>query len=403
MGVHRLTCAKPHLPSNVAPLHKPYRNIHLTTVPRQSGPRILMRTLRIFTGLYLLGYVTSHLINLSLGLFSIDAMDAARPYLSGAWTGPVTGLILFGMLLVHYVIGLWSVYARPRIGGTAQDLVQALSGLAIIPLLAIHAIGVNMLERFGVDVDYNLIIRIFWVSNPGYGLTQVLLLSVAWVHGAAGLFMWLRSKRSLVGVLPWLYPLGVAVPVLALLGFTEAGRVVLISGIGPQVVQTNVPAGAVAPEIPFDFIIQVQRIVMWGSIIISLSVLGARAVRGLLAKPARVQVTTKGVGSLVADSGQTLLDALRSGGQPHANLCAGRGRCGTCAVRVLHSDIDLPAQTPLEQATLDRIDHGPDVRLACQLPLVSGGALSIARIHSPDYGFDHPDGDLPTAGTQVST
>lgn len=360
----------------------------------------MVRTLRIFTGLYLLAYVTSHLINLSLGLISIDAMDAARPFLSGVWTGPVTGLILFGMLLAHYLVGLWSIYARPRIGGTAQDIVQALSGLAIIPLLAIHAIGVNMLKRVGVDVDYDLIIRIFWVSNPGYGLIQVLLLSVAWVHGAAGLFMWLRSKERLVHILPWLYPLGVAVPVLALLGFTEAGRVVLISGIGPQVVQSNIALGTVAPDIPYAFIIQVQRGVMWGAILIGILVLSARGVRRLFAKPATVQVTTKGVGSLVSDSGQTLLDALRSGGQPHANLCSGRGRCGTCAVRVLRSTIDLPAPTPLEQATLDRLNYGPDVRLACQLPLVSGGAVNVERLNAPDYSFDSPE-DAPSAAAQV--
>lgn len=348
----------------------------------------MLRNLRIITGLYLLGYVTSHLINLSLGLISIEAMDAARPYLTGVWANEVTRQILLAALLIHYAIGLWSVYVRPRIGGTAQDIVQALSGLAVIPLLSIHAIGVAMLSNVGVAVDYNLIIRIFWLSNPGYGLIQVLLLSVAWVHGAAGLFMWLRAKRSMAQVLPWLYPLGVAIPVLALLGFTDAGRVVLTSGIGPQIVQSEIAPGAVVPDVPYALIMQVQRWVMWVSILLALLVLIARALRGWWAKPASIRLTTNHVGSVIVHSGQTLLDALRSQDQAHANLCSGRGRCGTCAVRVLKADTDLPAPTPLEQATLDRIAKGPDVRLACQLPLVSGGALKIERVFDPDFSFE---------------
>lgn len=372
----------------------------MTPALRRNGSRTLLRSLRIVTGLYLLGYVTSHLINLSLGLISIEAMDAARPYLTGIWSNEVTGLILLTVLLVHYGIGLWSVYDRPRIGGTVQDMVQAISGLTILPLLSIHAVGVVMLQGVGVDVDYNLILRIFWLSNPGYGLIQVLLLSVAWVHGAAGLFMWLRAKHSMARVLPWLYPLGVAIPVLALLGYTAAGRVVLVSGIGPQIVQSEIAPGAVVPDVPYALIMQVQSWVMWGSIILGLLVLIARVLRRWLSKPTVIRLTTKNVGSFHGRTGQTLLDALRTQGQPHANLCSGRGRCGTCAVRLLGADTELPAASTLEQATLDRIDKGPDVRLACQLPLISGGALQVERVFAPDFSFDAHDSD-PIDAPQV--
>ncbi len=352
------------------------------------GSRTILRSLRIATGLYLLAYITSHLINLSLGLVSIETMDAARPYLSGVWGNAITQPILTTALVVHYSIGLWSIYTRPSISGTAQDVVQALSGLAIIPLMAIHSVGVIMLQNASVEVDYNLILRVFWVSNPGYGLMQVMLISAAWVHGCAGLFMWLRAKPSVVRLLPWLYPLAVAIPVLALLGFTEAGRVVLIDRIGPVVVQTPGAYGETLTEIPFALIMQVQAWVMWGSIGISIAVLLARWLRGVLARPAAVFITTRGVGEIKDHSGKTLLDVFRAQNQAHANLCSGRGRCGTCAVRVLSSQIDLPTATPLEQATLDRIDKGADVRLACQLPLSHGGAITVERVFPPDFSFE---------------
>ena len=152
--------------------------------------------------------------------------------------------------------------------------------------------------------------------------------------------------------------------------------------------QSEIAPGAAVPEIPFELIMQVQRWVMWGSITLALLVLAARAARAWLAKPAAIRLTTKDVGSFVGQSGQTLLDALRAQGQPHASLCAGRGRCGTCAVRVLKADTTLPAPTPLEQATLDRLAKGADVRLACQLPLTCGGALTGERVFAPDFSFD---------------
>ena len=363
-----------------------------------AGARTLVRNLRIVSGLYLLIFITLHLLNVSLGLISIQAMDAARPYLSGLLGHPMLRPILLTALLVHYVIGLWSVYARPRITGTTQDLIQALSGLAIIPLLAIHAIGIIMLQNAYVEVTYDFIIRIFWLGTPAYGLMQVILLSVAWVHGAAGLFMWLRSKERAVHILPWLYPLAVAVPVLALLGFTEAGRTALISGEGPELVREQ--TGAPLPDVPFDLIINTQYAVLWASIVISVMVLAARGIRLWFAKPAIVSIATKNGGKITGQTGVTLLDVFRDKGQKHANLCSGRGRCGTCAVRILATDHDLPAPTAMEQATLTRINKGSDVRLACQLHLLSGGKLLVERVYPPDFRFDEDESD--PSSTQVA-
>ncbi len=349
---------------------------------------MLLRSLRVVTGLYLLAYVTSHLLNVSLGLVSLEMMERARPYMSGLWMGPFTSIFLMASLLVHYILGLWATYQRASLTATSQDLVQAFSGLVIIPLMATHALGVGGLKDGNVEVTYELINRIFWLSNPGIGLIQVLLVSVVWVHGCAGFFLWLRSKPSVVNILPWLYPLAVAIPVIALLGFTQAGRIVLIEGLGPVIEQQPLADGSAPPAIDYSGIKSRTNGVIWVSIALGALVLIARQLRSWLARPAQVRVTTEGVGTLSADTGQSLLDGFRAGDQPHANLCAGRGRCGTCAVRVLSSDLPLPPPSPLEQATLDRFEHGTDIRLACQLPLEPGSHLQVERVHPPDYTFE---------------
>jgi len=359
-----------------------------------------MRSLRAVSGLYLLAFVTLHLLNLCLGLISLETMDAARPYLSGVWTGAILGPVLLIALATHYFLGLWSIYRRPSISGTAQDIVQALSGLVIIPLMAVHAIGVSMLKEADVKVTYELINRIFWLSNPGIGLTQVVLVSVVWVHGCAGLFMWLRARPGAVRVLPWLYPLAVAVPVFALLGYTQAGRVVLIEGLGPVIEQVPNTDGSDPAPVPFGLIKQVTNWTIWISVALAVLVLAARALRSWLASPAPVAISTQGVGQITGYTGQSLLDAFRAQNQPHANLCAARGRCGTCAVRILGGDSHLAAATALEQATLDRVDYGPDVRLACQLCLDERGSLEVARVLPPDYTFE-PRNDAPAPPAPV--
>ena len=76
------------------------------------------------------------------------------------------------------------------------------------------------------------------------------------------------------------------------------------------------------------------------------------------------------------EAGLTLLEISRMNDQAHASLCGGKGRCGTCRVRV-HEGLDtLPDATEAERRTLDRIHAGPNVRLACQV-IPPGGTIAI--------------------------
>ena len=103
---------------------------------RNSG--LIIRAVRIWSGLILLIFVTSHLLNLSLGLISIEAMDAARPYLSGIWASPVLGPVLLASLICHFALGLWTIYRRPILRTGTQDLVQLFAGVMVVPLLALN-------------------------------------------------------------------------------------------------------------------------------------------------------------------------------------------------------------------------------------------------------------------------
>jgi hypothetical protein len=70
----------------------------------------------------------------------------------------------------------------------------------------------------------------YWKLKPFNGLLQVLGLAAAWVHGSLGLYGWLRLHRWWPFVVQFLYPATFFLPILALLGFVEAGKVRLALG-----------------------------------------------------------------------------------------------------------------------------------------------------------------------------
>ena len=67
---------------------------------------------------------------------------------------------------------------------------------------------------------------------------------------------------------------------------------------------------------------------------------------------------------------------------PHAHVCNGRGRCGTCRVRIDEGIESLPEATPIEQMTLDRVGAPPGVRLACQI-VPGEQSLTVTRLIDP--------------------
>lgn len=421
---------------------------------------IAIRATRIVTGLFMLAFVTCHLLNASFGIVSIAAMDAARPYLSGIWFGPVVGNILFLALSLHFLLGLWAIYLRPTLRTNTQDMIQMMTSVCIVPLMATHVLGIMMVERSGIEMTYAIVIKSLWQTLPYTGLIQVTLLVVVWIHGCAGLLNWMRSHPALQNVMGWIYPLAVAIPLAALLGYSEAGRRLLAEaetpasgygydrkdsgygtygdnqsgtsaygdtsdntgygsygsdvkdgGYGSDAPQTGYgygepstaggygdePAQPDAP--PFDpaFVQWLIQQTIWWSIGAAAAVLLARAARIAFGPKQTVEAIRDGHPLVPERAGLSLLDMLESQAVPHANLCAGRGRCGTCAVRVVASDFPLPEPSNLELRTLVAKGLPEDARLACQLK-PTGGHIDVTALYRADYQFaDEDDGrvDFP--------
>jgi adenylate cyclase len=369
----------------------------------------MIRRLRITTGLVLFVYVAFHLVNISLGLYSVGLMDAARPYFQGFWTS-IPGVTLLALAFTtHAALGLYALFRRDTFRMTRLDAIQLLTSLCIIPLLAPHVVGtVIATDLFDYNPTFRSVLSLFWIDVPTEGLRQVFTLVFVWVHGVIGLFTWMRVQRWWTRVSALLYPLAVVIPVFALLGFVHAGKeltapaqAVTEAGVAaaPATATNDRPASVTldeSTEIASSTTLRGEALqeavttlshIKWRTIWIFLALVGltliARAVR-LKHDRARLRIAWVDGPEFTVDAGPSVLQIAQIQDVPHAHLCRGRGRCGTCRIRVVASEFPLPPRNNVERQTLARLGvEEEDVRLACQV-VPHGGWLRVERLVPPD-------------------
>ena len=93
----------------------------------------------------------------------------------------------------------------------------------------------------------------------------------------------------------------------------------------------------------------------------------------------RVVVSYDGGLTAVGRIGMSVLEVSRANDIPHASVCGGRARCGTCRI-IVPADADLDAPAEAELATLHRVKAPADARLACQAHLM-GRPVSVRRVY----------------------
>lgn len=345
----------------------------------------MTRTLRIVTGIVLFVFVATHLLNMAFGLVSLEVLDQARTYFSLLWSNPVGFILLTGSMLIHGMLGLAAIYWRNTLRMTRYDMFQTASALLIIPLLVSHVLGVTLAANmFSVEPTYEIVLSVFWVQSPMEGLRQVLVVTVTWIHGCAGLFTWMRLKSWWPKAAVIAYPLAVLIPVSALLGFVEAGNQVLELSVSATV-QTAPPSPETMAK--FAFYNTVLWSVIGGYLALVAITLVARQIR--LSKSATGILTLSYLtgDTIRIEGGVSLLEAAELHDLPHANFCRGKGRCATCRVRIISSSEPLPAPSETEKKTLERFECAENVRLACQL-VPASGTIELERILPPDVSLD---------------
>lgn len=325
----------------------------------------MIQHLRLLGGLVLLAYVTSHLLNHAVGIFSVEAAEVPRQWFIAFWRNPLLTVVLYTSLIVHASLALFAIYRRRTLRLPRWELLRLTLGLLIPLALIVHLFGTRIPhELFGINDDYHREIAIFWVANYVRGTLQFLLLLVAWTHGWLGLYYWLRVKPRWQRLLPALQVAGVLVPGLALMGYVGMGREVIILARDPAWLQQAIaPLPPGAPGFVDRGI--ALGLALW--ICVVAATFAARWARAAWqGRGARVVVSYPDGRRQAILPGTTLLEASRLLGYPHASQCGGRARCSTCRTRCATSEAALPPATTAEARLLRHIGAPPDVRLACQ-------------------------------------
>jgi adenylate cyclase len=344
----------------------------------------ILRRLRLVSGLILLLFVFGHLCNAALGLVSIEAMEMGRAILLRPWQTWPGLVLLYGALALHVPLGIVSVFRRPRLSPAILDLAQIACGL-LVPFFLVAHVAATRLARSLTEFrpDYEWILAVYWRWAPNLGLEQVLLVAIVWVHACIGLLTWLNLRRWWPRIAPIVYPAVFALPVLALLGFVNAGNEALRRldddpAFLASVEGISQPALTVLPTIEaFERWFIIAYLGVAG---LALSpALGRWLGRRLVSRP-KARLTYVDGPQVEMEVGATILDASRRHHIPHSSVCSGQARCGTCRVRVEGRASALSPPRPDEIAKLVRLHAPPDVRLACQARIRQPAALTIERL-----------------------
>lgn len=334
--------------------------------------------LRLASGLVLMAYVVTHLVNHALGLVSLEAMVRGRQLFGAYWVTPAGEALLVAAFAIHLSLGLARLWQRRTWRMPAWEAAQIVLALLIPVLGTLHVLGARyVVHCCGVTVTYPYVLRGLWPDSAWW---QTAFALVVWLHGCIGLHYWLRLRPGYAAWRSGLLVLAVLVPTLGLLGFVNGAREVARRAAADPAwlrelaVRHNWPDAETAA-----FIRRLEDRLVGGFVLLVAGIGAAQLGRRLHAgRRNRIRVNYDGGFSAVAMRGMTLLDASRAAGVPHAAVCGGRGRCSTCRVRLVEGRERVPPASAAERAVLERVGAAADVRLACQLRLA--GDLTVTRL-----------------------
>jgi adenylate cyclase len=323
--------------------------------------------LRLASGLVLMTFACTHLLNHTLGIYSLGAMEAGGRIFTAVWRSVPATLLLYAAFTIHVVLALDKLWRRRSLRLPPWELAQVALGLMIPFWLVVHVIGTRGAHQlFGVDDSYAYVLNALW---PDGAWRQSVMLVLVWLHGCIGIHFWLRLRPWYRYVQPWLLALALLLPTLALIGFADAGRELRArAAADPAWLAQAAEAGNWPGPGEGAWVYDAEDRVLLGFTVVLLGVLGARALRGVRARYGRrVRLRYPDGVTVSIEPGMSVLEASRAAGVPHASVCGGRGRCSTCRVWVRDGAEHLPPAGPDEARVLARIGATDGVRLACQL------------------------------------
>jgi adenylate cyclase len=360
-----------------------------------------VRQVRLACGLVLFSYVLSHFLNHALGNISMEALAEGVYYHTAFWQFLPVAILLYTAAVVHLSLGVWALYQRRQFRWRAIEPLQLVLGLSIPVLIIAHLVGVRVGHTlFGHEKLYPQVLFAYWIVWPERVWLMLAVMTVAWTHGCIGLYFWLRMKAFFKRAAPFLLAAAVLIPVLAMLGFYQAGRSVVDADSAEWRAENLTPkqVGTAAQERTLE---RITRAFLISYLALLGAVLLARRARTLHERRGGMVTLSYGNGKTVrVPKGLSVLEASLRNNVPHASVCGGRARCSTCRIRVIGETAALPQPSQREAFVLSRVGAtDPSIRLACQLR--PNADLSFFQLFTPQtVSADQPTSNPARIGQE---
>ena len=331
------------------------------------GSQISARDMRLYTGLVIAVFITSHLINHALGLISINAMENYRKAHGAIWQSPPGVVALYGSIIIHFLLALYALYKRSHLRLRLSTAIQLAFGLMVPLLLIEHVIGSRLIPfLFDFEATYFYSLSFLWLNDANFW-KQTALIFIVWTHLCVGLHFWLRVKPIFEKYEALFYSVATVIPLLGWLGFIQAGKLIERKATNPGWLQSVRKGLTEAPQSEVQFALDCIPISFGVFAATLASVFIARFIRRIYRnRLGVVRIKYANGKTMSGPVGQSILEFIQTAGIPHASVCGGRGRCTTCRVQVTEGMTDLDKASELEAKALGRISAPQDVRLACQ-------------------------------------
>ncbi|HVZ09940.1 hypothetical protein [Rhodopila sp.] len=192
-------------------------------------PRPTPRRLRMASGVVMLTYISWHMGNHVLGLFSLPLAEAGLRWSILLWQSRVGTALLYGAFAIHLALALRTVHLRRNWRLPMMEWLRLWAGFSLPLLLIGHVVGTRVATSFyGFQPSYRSVVE--GIVQAAAQDWQLALLAPGWLHGCLGLWISLRRRpevRKMRGVLTAVM---IGIPVLSAAGFV---RMVLLIDTDP--------------------------------------------------------------------------------------------------------------------------------------------------------------------------
>tara|TARA_Y100001937_G_scaffold122491_1_gene183617 strand:- start:359130 stop:360770 length:1641 start_codon:yes stop_codon:yes gene_type:complete len=317
-------------------------------------------------------YLFTHLLNTSLGLFSLDWMNAGLRVMQPVWNPFGVGWVVPLAALLHVCSAIYELVRLPRLQFSRGYWLRLILGFLIPYALIAHYLGSHLTPvLLGYRPEYAS--SIYSMFNPFIFPVMVFLIVVSWGHGCMGLHYWLRFKSWYSTAWKWAIGPAIALPVLAVAGFVAGGKEVMLQIQDPAIKQALLEShGASTEEELVSEALQLGNVASAGYTAFLAIALAARFITQSVSRRRRtIRIRYSDGTEILVPPGITVLNASALARVRHPSVCGGRGRCSTCRIRVSDGAENLSAPSEEEKRVLSRIRAAPNVRLACSASVLA--------------------------------